>query len=282
MSQIEKPIFVYGDESHSNEIVTFAYVIVPAVKMASLDLALKDVKSRYGLPEDARIHCRSMFNVDARAKTVFAKFSNEQVLRFLFDLMSASFDAGVRGWIGYLNTQNAPDAFLMGPWQGPDSDKLNGPLPDKWDVSSLKNKMMLSYYAATLLLSSSVAHSKVNAFIDGDKTKIPNLDMKRRKVDSLRSFFGLSTNDSRFEPETVHGIKPLQLDLADLLAYAAARALSKVALRSKSEFNSIVNVIRPAYCEVVFSQNDPNGHAMRFGVSDQPADEIKSYIQQFI
>ncbi len=282
MSLIEKPIFVYGDESHSNEIVTFAYVIVPAVKMASLDLAFKEVKSRYGLPQDARIHCRSMFNKDARAKTVFATFSTEQVLRFLFDLMSTSFDSGVRGWIGYLNTQNAPDAFLMGSWEGPDSDKLNGPLPDKWDVSSLKNRMMLSYYAATVLLSSAVPHSKVNAFIDGDKTKIPHMDMKRRKVDGLRSFFGLDTNGSRFEPQTVHGVKPLQLDLADLLAYSAAQALSRSALRSKSEFSCIVNVIRPAYCEVVFSENDPTGHAMRFRVPDQLADEIKSYIQQFV
>ncbi|TAG25637.1 MAG: hypothetical protein EAZ37_12025 [Burkholderiales bacterium] len=282
MNVIEKPIVVFGDESHSNEIVTFAYVIVPAVKMATLDLALKEVKNRYGLPEDARIHCRNMFNADARAKTVFATFSTEQVLRFLFDLMSVSFDSGVRGWVGYLNTQNAPDAIRMGAWEGPDSDKLNGSLRDTWDVSSLKNRMMLSYYAATVLLSSAVPHSKVSAFIDGDKTKIPHMDMRRRKVDGLRSFFGLDTNDSRFEPETVHGIKPLQLDLADLLAYAAARALSKVVLKSKSEFSSIVNVIRPAYCEVVFSGNDPNGHAMRFQAYDHAVDEIKSYINQFV
>jgi hypothetical protein len=282
MNAVDKPFIAFGDESHSNDIVTFAYVIVPAVKMASLELALKEVKSRNGLPEDARIHCRSMFNEAARAKTVFATFTTEDVLRILYDLMSASFDAGARGWIGYLSTRNAPDSFFMEPWDKPDADKSKVLLLDKWDVSGLKSKMMLAYLAATVLLSSTVLHSKVHAFIDGDRSKIPSFDQRHRQVDSLRSFFGLDTNDSRFEPESVHGTKPLPLDLADVLAYASARALTNTALRNKIAFASMTDAFQPGYCEVEFNETDVNGHGMRFRVSNYAADQVKAYMNQFV
>jgi hypothetical protein len=281
MNAADKPIIVFGDESHSNEIVTFAFFIVPALKMDALDLALRQVKIRYGLPEDVRIHCREMFNEHARAKTAFAKFSTEHMLRFLNDLMQASFDAGARGVVGHLNAKNAPDKFLMGPWQTVGEVKPDeGPL-EEFDASSLKVRMMFCYYAATASLSHCVAQSKIKAYVDGDSTKIPYFDNKRRKVDGLRSFFGLDTSDARFEPEIVRDIKPPPLDLADVLAYASARALSKTASRNRIAFDSIVAAIQAGRCEVQFNDTDPNSSAMRFGVYD-PGDLIKSYLNQFV
>ena len=272
MSTVEETIFLYGDESHAHEIVTYGFVIVPAQNIASVELALKEVKARYGLSDDVRIHCRNMFNKDARAKTVFAKFSTEHVLRFLNELMTASFVAGARGWVGYLDTQKAPDILLF--------ESNGGAGADKWDVRDLKNRMLFCYQAASAPLTHMFPPSYVKAFVDGDKTKIPHFD-KRRQADSLRTFFPVEHNDAKFVPEAVHGLKPSPLDLADLLAYAAARGLSKTASANKSAFVSIVEAIDPGYSEVIFETPPASGAMLKVRAYD-PADRVKSYVSQFL
>lgn len=270
--KIDKTVLLYGDESHSNEIVTYGFVTVPAPNSAVLDNAVKDAKARHGLPQDTRIHCRSLFNKDARAKTAFAQFSDADVLRFLNELMAASFEAGVRGWIGYLDSQKAPDTLLF--------ESTRGAAPEKWDVSNLKNRMLFCYQAAIAPLTNMFPPSSVKAFVDGDKTKIPYFD-KKRQADNLRSFFPVEHKNTKFLPEAVHGSKPLPLDLADVLAYAAARGLSKVALTNKNAFVSIVEAIDPGYSEVIFEVPSAGGAMLSIRAYD-PTDRVKSYVSQFL
>jgi hypothetical protein len=272
MSTVEKTVFLYGDESYASEIVTYGFVIIPTQNIASVESALKEVKTRHGLPEDVGIHCRNLFNKKARTKTAFAKFSTNEMFRFLDELMTASFVAGARGWVGYLDTQKAPDALLFA------SDGRTG--IDRWDVSDLKNRMMFCYQAASAPLMHIFPPSRVKAFVDGDRTKIPHFE-KRRKVDSLRSFFPVEHNNIKFFPEAVHGLKPSPLDLADLLAYAAARGLSKAALMNKSLFVSIVEAIDPGYSEVIFERPSASGAMFKIRAYD-PADRVKSYVNQFL
>lgn len=268
----EKTVLLYGDESHSNEIVTYGFVIIPAKNVAAVEQALKDAKSRYGLAQETRVHCRCLFNRDARAKTAFAKFSVEDVLRFLEELMAVSFKAGARGWVGYLNTQKAPDRLLF--------ESNCRAAADRWEVTNLKNRMLFCFQAASAPLTHMFPPSSIKAMVDGDKTKIPYFE-KKQQVDKLRSFFPVEHNNAQFFPEAVHGSKPLPLDLADVLAYAAARGLSKTVHTNKSAFVSIVKMIDPGYSEVIFEMPSVGGAMFSIRAYD-PADRVKSYVRQFL
>jgi hypothetical protein len=78
----------------------------------------------------------------------------------------------------------------------------------------------------------------------------------------------------------VRGDKPPILDLADLLAYAAARGLSNTTTSDKSGFVSIVKAIDPGYSEVIFEP--PAGGAVFKVRAYDPQDRIKSYVRQFL
>jgi len=267
----EKIVLLYGDESHSHEVVTYAFVIVPAQKLESVELAFENVKKRHGLRAEVRVHCRGIFNLHARNKTEFKSFSSEDLFRFLKELMTESFLAGARGWVGYLDSRNVPDILLF-------KSKARQGI-DKWDVRDLKNRMFFCYQAASGPLTHIFPPSQVKAFVDGDKTKIPHFD-KRRQVDSLRSFFPVEHNNAKFFPHVMHGNKPLILDLADVLAYAAARGLSNTFSSDKGAFVSIVEAIDPGYSEVIFEA--PVGGAVFKVRAYDPEDRVKSYVRQFL
>jgi hypothetical protein len=267
----EKLVLLFGDESHSHEVVTYAFVIVPAQRAAAVELALENAKKSYGLRADTRIHCREIFNAHARRKTEFKSFSSEDLFSFLRRLMAEAFNAGARGWVGYLDSRSVPDILLF--------ESTTGKGVDKWNVRNLKTRMFFCYQAASGPLTHIFSPSQTKAFVDGDKTKISHFD-KRRKVDSLRPFFPVEHNNAKFFPQILHGDKPPLLDLADLLAYAAARGLTKTVTSDKSAFVSIVEALDPGYSEVIFEP--PAGGALFKIRAYDPQDRVKSYVKQFL
>ncbi len=273
MSTHNEKIFLYGDESHSNEIITYSFLIIPSQKAKAVEHAISETKNRHNLNSDTKLHCRELFNAHARKKTELAKFTEEEILNILRDLMTASFSAGARAWVGYLNTRGAPDQLLF--------ESIDKAKPEAWSVRDLKIQMLFCYQAASATLTHIVPPKNIKAYVDGDKTKILYLDNKRRQLDTLRSFFPVEHSNEKISPEPLHGQKPLILDLADVLAYAAARGLTDTVLKNKHHFISIVNSIDPGYSEVIFD-HPFNGGAVFSIRSYDPSDRVKAYLSNFI
>lgn len=272
MTQGAKDVALYGDESHFNEIVTYAFIIIPQKNRQLVESSVSQVKERYGLDGCAKIHCRELFNKCARSKTHFSKFTDEKVLKFLDEIMIQSFIAGARGWVGYMDTRKAPDSLLF------ESEDTAKPLT--LDLRRLKTKMHLCFQAAIGPLTHIFPPTCVESYVDGDRTKIPYLNLNRQ-VDRLRGFFPVEHNNEMFLAEPVHGLKPLFLDLADVLAYAAARGLAEASTTNRDAFISIVKSLDPGYSEVVFDLSSAGGAMFSIRAFD-PDDRVKSYINQFI
>lgn len=272
MTQEKKDVALYGDESHFNEIVTYAFIIIPQKNHELVEASVSKVKKIYGLDEGTKIHCRELFNKYARSKTQFSEFTDEKVLKFFDEIMIQSFLAGARGWVGYLDTRKAPATLLF------ESEELTKPLT--LDLGNLKTKMHLCFQAAIGPLTHIFPHSRVESYVDGDKTKILYLN-QNRQVDNLRSFFPVEHNNERFLPKPVHGLKPLFLDLADVLAYSAARGLAEASTTNRNSFISIVKSLDPGYSEVVFDHSSAGGAMFSIRAFD-PDDRVKLYINQFI
>lgn len=268
----DKDIALYGDESHFNEIVTYAFLVIPRENSRPVELAVNKVKNKYGLDDDAKIHCRELFNKRARSKTLFCEFTDSKVLNFLDDIMISAFMAGARGWVGYMDSRKAPDTMYF--------ESVEASKPLTLELGNLKAKMQLCYQAAIGPLTHVFPPACVESFVDGDKTKIPFLN-KNSQADSLRSFFPVEHSNQKFFPKPVHGSKPVFLDLADLLAYAAARGLAEASISNKNSFISIVKSMDPGYSEVVFDDASPHGEMIKIRSFD-PGDRVKTYIKKFI
>ncbi|MBT1262531.1 hypothetical protein KHP07_19355 [Pseudomonas sp. VS40] len=272
MTQGIMDVALYGDESHFNEVVTYAFIIIPQKKHQLVESYVNKVKKRFGVDEGARIHCRELFNKHARSKTYFSELTNEMVLKFLDEIMIQSFIAGARGWVGYMDARKAPDSLLF--------DSENAAKPLTLHLDNLKTKMHLCFHAAIGPLTHIFPPTRVKSYVDGDKTKILFLNQKRQ-VDNLRSFFPVEHKNEMFFSEPVHGLKPLFLDLADILAYAAARGLAEASTGNKDSFISMVKSLDPGYSEVVFDLSSAGGAMFNIRAFD-PDDRVKSYINQFI
>lgn len=273
MGDSKERIILFGDESHSNEIVTYSFLIVPTQNMPAVELAIKNTKKKYALDEDTRLHCREIFNESAKKKTAFADFAPERLFSFLQDLASAFFLAGGRGWVGYLDTKGIPERLRVNwshNWRTHD-----------WDINDIKLKMLFCYQAACVPITHILPPPMVKAYVDGDKTKVIYIDEKKRQVDTLREFFPVNHDNRKISPEPIHGTKPAILDLADLLAYSSARGLTKAALKNKPHFISITKIIDPGYSEVKFDHPENNG-AMFAVRSYDPGDRVKNYVCRFI
>lgn len=266
---------IFGDESNFQEIVTYAFIIVPSKLQEEVEKRITKVKLDSGLKATDKIHCRELFNKHAKAKTAFHNFSKEQILALLQQLCTEIYLTGARGWVGYLNSKKARDGLIF------ESDE---PLSSKkspftiWDIRNKKLHMLFTYQAAIAPLTHIISPDNVDAWIDSDRTVVPNLDNKSRQVDTLKSFFPVEHNNKKFFPTPIKGDKPSLLDIADVLAYSAAHGLSATFTKDKPAFVSIVNSLNPGYSEVIF--NAQGGAMMSFRPHD-PNGSIKDFIKRF-
>lgn len=267
-----QPIQIFGDESHFQGSITYALVIVPCSLLSEVDAAIVQVKKRYDIAPHAPIHCSALFNEERKARSACAHLDFEALISLLTDLMSESYCAGARGWIGYLDTANAPDQMQF------ESQKVPGGI-DTFDTSSIKARTVWASQAAMAPITHFIEPQKIQAWIDHEETKIEFLGQKKKRVDKLVRFFPVVHNDLVFEPIPLSKNKPNFLEIADVLAYAASHSLCRSIYNKKQRFSEIVNCIQPGFSEVLF--NVPDRGAMGAVRAFDRDDRIKNYLVPF-
>lgn len=263
---------IFGDESQFSGVVTYAFVIVPSKLQQDVEQEIAKVKSEFGLKATDEIHCRELFNVYAKEKTAFRHLSKEEIFLLLQKVTISIYLAGARAWIGYLNTSTAPDELIF-------EDDAEKRTTTTWDIRDIKLRMLFAYRAAIAPLTDFIPHNDMAAWVDGDTSRVAHIDGSRQ-IDTLRSFFPINHNDTKFFPTAVLKDKPVVLEIADAIAYSAAHGLSDTYTKDKPKFVSIVKSLYPGYSEVIF--DIPNGGPMMSARVHDPDDTIKSYIKSFM
>lgn len=267
----KKPIQIFGDESHFQGIITYAIAIIPLALISQVESAISKVKQQYGIAFDAAIHCSHLFNEDKKKKSPCSHLSFDQMITLLEDLMLQTYFAGARGWVGYLDSGNAPDKMLF------ESHKNPGEI-DVIDVSSVKARTIFTSQAAMAPVTHFVSHHLVEAWVDHEQTEIEFMGQKRKRVDSLMRFFPINHNDEMLVPTPISTNKPIFLEVADILAYASSHALCKGPYNKKQKFTEIVNLIQPGYSEVVFELGEASHSTRNFDRDDRIQNYLKSFI----
>jgi len=243
-SILEK-IRIYGDESRFNNAITYGLLLLPSTLEEILVSGMSKLKVQFGLNATDAIHCREIFNQEARKKTPFKKFSDGDLFKFLVEISAAFYSAGGRSWVGILDSRATPDVLMFSDGQ---TSKVS---IKEWNITDVKLRMLFAYHAALAPVTKMINHENFEVFVDGDHSKVTTLG-GNRKIDTLRSVFPINHGNKKIFPTPVKKDKPQLLEMADVLAYVAAHAISSVRVSNSENYQRVFDNFQAGHSEVVF------------------------------
>jgi hypothetical protein len=246
---------LYGDESCSNSAVVYALVgIRPSERKQTEDM-LAVIKREFGAPPEARLHCRELFAGDARRKSSWAHLSLDRVFELYESLAQHLSALPVARVIGFADRRHLPTSLPGEDW-----------VPRL--VFAPKEVAAWCATAALVPFHRHVGLAKVKLWVDPDRTKIDWMGRGQQFINAISGWVSHDPNPpERITPEPISGAPPQLIELADFIAYFAARVLSPEARRDKSRFGAIYSVVEPMRVDFKFSHekgglgmNVPNVH----------------------
>lgn len=218
----------YGDDSVVNDVAVFGLVVVPTPGVPAIEGILQLVKAAARVPADAELHCRVLFHPDARRKSPWAHLSDEDVWAAIEAVPRLFGRFGLGFHVGVVRKGLAPKELE-------DADGVPGmPLGDK-------QLLWFAFSSALLDLDVRPGFDRTRLWIDPDRTKVPFVGRRRqmRHVLGMKMFSNISGSTRQLQAEPIAGSKPPLLQVADVLAYTAAQALSGQALRDKDRYRKV-------------------------------------------
>jgi hypothetical protein len=244
-------ITAFGDESiATGKVVTYAAAVFETDRIGEAEAVVAAIKHEFGLAPDEHLHCRVIFSGDARAKTPWGALSREKINQLIEDLCLKMKGLQLRPLVAALDPRNVP---AMPPAPG---------LPDR----ELHEKQIasLGFAAIDVQLRNKYGLSDVQFCIDPDTTKIP-WGAGKAQVNTTRDglFYDLGAG---IEPPYLKSSiatdpKPRLLEIADLYAYVAKRALEPAGGWESKWFQELYRTIDPEQCEFSFNAGNHQWHA---------------------
>ncbi len=233
----EVALHVFGDESQSNNLVTYGLVALAPSDTAAAWQDVECCLRAHGGTREAQLHCRELFHPHPRAKSGWAHLDEEGAYRLALDV-ARSASARARFLVGVVDRSQLPKRLP--------SDHRMGPM--RLGVKQLSS---FAFTAAAEHLDGDPGFEAVRLWVDPDRTKI-DWAGRRRRADRGYRMYGLAATQADaplLAPEPLGGEKPALLQIADLLAYSSARALSQQLDRGKPWFEAIHRALSPSVQE---------------------------------
>lgn len=232
----------FGDESSFKEIVVYGVVVLHDFHMNPFQRFLVNLKLAYGVPSWAKLHCREVFNGDAKKKTGWKRLSETQVFQFSADVLTGLVASGASFFVGAVDKNEYPSELTT-------------------SVSSSKTTMgnkqltALVFQGALLPLSEVFQSQKIRLYADSDKTLVSFFGRKGRADKNYK--FANPLTGTMFHPEINEGRGKHQLmEVADLFAYVAAHALSGESARNKDRFRALYQICKPTLSTLVYDPEE--------------------------
>jgi hypothetical protein len=226
----------YGDESIGGDVVVYALAVSLSEHVGIAEDFIARKKWAHSVDESARIHCRELFSGDLRKKGPWSRLSLGDVLTLCKEIVIGLRSIGICFVIVVAVKSAFPKAFKMQP-----------PFPD----IALREKQLalVCANASVMPLLSWFGHERFNFWPDPDVTRVDWLG-QHRKIITTPGFF---TDFGGVGDQVVHGVvagnKPALLEAADVVAYAAQRALSRERSQLRKSFRGIYSLCEAARVE---------------------------------
>ncbi len=221
-------LHLFGDESSSQEFVTYSLVICDQVNTIKLEEDWSSTLAKYGSSTGRGFHARVILSDHQRLKSQWKDLTTTDINQLVLELATILGRSGAQIYLGVVHKETFPASTLDG-W-GKEMRILDSQL------------FALGYTAAaTMARDERILSAQVpkHLWIDQDDTAriwgIGNIQIKR-----LISGFGL-------KPEKISKIKPLLIEAADLVAYSCGRALDTVPSKNHNLCLKVMAKLNPAF-----------------------------------
>lgn len=77
------PYLAFGDDSQYEGLLTFAYVVIPKVKIVRVMRELRNLKKKFKFPDGVPIHCRVLFSGQQRDKRGLGHLTRDDPMRVI-------------------------------------------------------------------------------------------------------------------------------------------------------------------------------------------------------
>jgi len=232
---VELRYYGYGDESITDEIITFGTAIFAIDRVPQAELAIAQAKTSIGLDQNEEIHSRVMFHAPARRNTAWEKIHPDDIFAMVTRLFEELKNIGER-----------PLIFVSPPLEL----KIPGPDEKKDRETQLKGKGLasLGFQNIHFHLVQRYGYGGIKIWVDPDKSKIPWLGGRRNQANSTRSGvvdLGPGIEPPRVAPEISECPNPKLLEAADLYTYVTAQAYSQKGGEKVRRFQELFKLIYP-------------------------------------
>ena len=246
---------IFGDESICPEKrhVVYALVIVPTRVLVDVEYALASVKTKWGGQPSSPIHCRTLLAPDQRKRTDWAHLENQQPILFLHDVVLQLGGFGIRTIVGHVDALE---------WR---TLKGIGDIPDLV-VTNPKQLVPSAFVGATgVLWSQGEFFERCILYADTLTDSVYWYNRNKKLSSLMKTNYASGSSplaiDSFLQPSPFpNGVKPVLLEMADVLAYVSMRKLS-VADGSKKYSDrymaKMFDVLAPQICTMRASLIDP-------------------------
>ncbi len=227
---------IYGDESITGDTVVYALVIVPVEVLEFAEDTLAKVKESFKASRSARFHCREIFHTDARRKSEWSHLTNKQALDLAIKITASLAGIGIGTIVGHVDSKDFKDEISGA-----------GELPHM-PLQDLKQLIPFAYQAATAPLCFDVNYVNLCKFwADPDSSLIQWYGSRKQASRLLKTNIvdiNAKTITAMLIPENLHTkVKPVLLELADLLAYCSCRVLSNSGIFKNRESDRVLEAI---------------------------------------
>jgi hypothetical protein len=210
MSSIQG-VHAYLDDSMREAMAVCAAVVVDAARVDEAEAALKYAKESCGVDSATPIHCREMFNLEARQTGPWARFSDDELRPFVS-----------RACLILKRVTRQPIVVVV-------PTKLKGLPPEQGAPGfpgfqpDAKGAASLAYVGVMAHLRSLYRDVGLRIWIDRETTRIP-WGRQRLQAQNTRQTYldlGPGIEPEKVAPEPMTGPRPPLLEIADVYAYAA-------------------------------------------------------------
>jgi hypothetical protein len=223
---------IYGDESTAGDTTVYGAVFVPNSQIHRAEAILHQTKRQYSVPEDAELHCCNLFHGDHRKKSLWSHLSEEQTYAFGESLLTRLNALPCIYSVGAVHRSEYPRELPAGAG---------------FPAGHFETKQLtaLAFQAAVVPLIQNLERSTVHLYADPDPGRIRWFGKKIKADSNYRIAAGNGVGEVEIVPQQNEDITPSLLQVADLFAYAAGRALSSDSCRAKSRYESMYRICRP-------------------------------------
>jgi hypothetical protein len=232
---------IYGDESRSDEIASYGLVTFRNTDVLAAETALRQIKVRYGANPDEHLHCRKLFAKDQLRKTSYRHLAPEAIVDLYFEAIITVMGHGAQFDAGWVRKESAPKVMVV-PWADPP-----GRTPPV--VISDKHLAVFAFVSAAAPITNQLGIGNYRLWLDPDSTAIDWFGPHRQTHNLYRAFF---EGQLAIQTEPIVNEKPQLLEIADLVAYAAARAFAVQRVPNQKQCVDLFNMMAPRQSEFRF------------------------------